>query len=49
MVENAPGYEDFEAEVIMVVKTPDDREMCIVGDPDTKEIFVIPSEHVEEM
>lgn len=36
-VVGAPGYEDFEGEKI-----------SRIGDPITKEIFVIPSRYVEE-
>ena len=44
----APGYEDFEAELIMEVLGVDGTLTSILGDPDTKEIFVIPSRYVEE-
>lgn len=45
----APGYEDFEAELIMRVTSVDGRPMCIVGDPVSKEIFVIEEVYVDEV
>ena len=46
-VTGAPGYEDFEAEQIMIVQAVDDRMMAILGDPKTEEIFIIPAEYCE--
>jgi len=46
-VTGAPGYEDFEAEQIMVVRAVDDRMMVILGDPETKEIFVIDARYCD--
>jgi len=46
-VSGAPGYEDFEAEQIMIVRAVDDRTMAILGDPETKEIFIIPTDYCE--
>jgi hypothetical protein len=45
----APGYADFEAELIMVVSGVDGEAKAVVGDPETLEIFVIPSRHLEEL
>lgn len=42
----APGYEDFEAELILSTRRMDGVPLCIVGDPETKEIFVIQSRYV---
>lgn len=42
----APGYADFEADLIMEVPSATGEPMSVVGDPDTKEIFVIPAKHV---
>lgn len=44
----APGYEDFDADLIMEIPSVTGEMTCILGDPDTKEIFVIPSRYVEE-
>lgn len=47
-VESAPGYEDFTAELIPgleFISSPA-GEVSILGDPETKEIFVIPSQYV---
>jgi len=48
-VSGAPGYEDFEADLIMEVPSVTGELMSVVGDPETKEIFVIPSRYVEEV
>lgn len=45
---DAPGYADFDADLIMEVPSVTGELMSILGDPDTKEIFVIPSRYVEE-
>lgn len=45
-VVGAPGYEDFEAEYVSGferVETPAGVVMSIVGDPETKEVFVVPA------
>lgn len=44
---NAPGYDDFEADLIMEVPSVTGELMSFLGDPGTKEIFVIPSRCVE--
>lgn len=44
----APGYEDFEAEMIMEVFSVTGELMSIVEDPATEEVFVIPSRYVGE-
>lgn len=42
-VTDAPGYEDFEAELILRTPGWDERgDLCIVGDRETLEVFVIP-------
>lgn len=46
-VSGAPGYEDFEAEQIMIVQSIDGRMMVALGDPGTKEIFLISAEYCE--
>ena len=46
-VADAPGYDDFKGEEIMCVPSADGRLVSIVGDPITKEIFVIDAQHVE--
>jgi len=46
-VTGAPGYEDFEADLIMEVPSVDGQMISFLGDPETKEIFVVPSKHVE--
>jgi hypothetical protein len=48
-VVGAPGYEDFQGEFIMKVSAPDERELVIIGESETKEIFVIGSEYVTEI
>lgn len=46
-VSGAPGYDDFEAEYIMSIGSVDSRgPFVVVGDPETKEIFVIPAQYV---
>lgn len=45
---NAPGYEDFEANLIMEVLSVTGELMSILDDPETKEIFVIPSRYIDE-
>lgn len=47
-VVGAPGYDDFEADLIMEVTHPDGHLMSVLGDPITEEIFVIPSKYVDE-
>lgn len=49
-VVGAPGYDDFEAEIIpgmAMIPRADGVMVTVLGDPETKEIFVIPSEYVE--
>lgn len=46
-VVGAPGYADFEAEPIMEVLSVTGELMSVLGDPETKEIFVIPARYVE--
>ncbi len=47
-VSGAPGYADFEADVILHVPAVDGRMVYILGDPETKEVFVINEEYVTE-
>ena len=47
-VENAPGFEDFEAGLIMLAPSADGRMMAVVGD-DEGEIFAIPELYVWEV
>lgn len=47
-VVGAPGYEDFEGELILEIFSPVNELISRIGDPITKEIFVIPSRYVEE-
>lgn len=50
-VTNAPGLKDFEADLIMEVPRADGVMVCIVvcivGDTETKETFVIESRYVK--
>lgn len=46
-VADAPGYEDFEAELIFTTAGLDERgDVAVVGIPETFEIFVIPLKYV---
>lgn len=46
-ISGAPGYDDFDAEYIMSAGSVDSRgPLAVVGDPETKEIFVIPAQYV---
>jgi len=47
-VAGAPGYADFEADLIMMVPSVTGELMAALGDPETKEIFVIPARYVSE-
>ena len=47
-VSGAPGYADFEADLILECPRADGMMVCILGDPETKEIFVIESQYVTE-
>lgn len=44
----APGYEDFEAELIMEVPSVTGELMSVVGD-ENKEIHVIPAHYVHSI
>lgn len=48
-VSGAPGYADFEADLIMEIPRVDGVMVCILGAPESKEVFVIESRHVEEL
>jgi hypothetical protein len=46
-VKGAPGYEDFEGEMVMEFPRGDGVTFCIIRDPLTSEIFVIRDEYVQ--
>ena len=48
-VEGAPGFEDFEAELIMELPRVDGVMVCVLGDRESREVFVIESQYVSEV